>query len=88
VDDTSEIREFLTGRRAKITPEAAGLSAYGGHQRVTGLRREEVNPAVNAVPVVLGEQAPEAPRETNRFPSRAARRWSSRLAPSAQEQAR
>ena len=38
----NEIREFLTSRRARITPEQAGLSAYGRRRRVTGLRREEV----------------------------------------------
>jgi transcriptional regulator with XRE-family HTH domain len=38
----NEIREFLTSRRAKITPEQAGLSAYGARRRVPGLRREEV----------------------------------------------
>jgi transcriptional regulator with XRE-family HTH domain len=37
-----EIREFLTTRRAKITPERAGLPMYGRQRRVTGLRREEV----------------------------------------------
>ncbi len=37
-----EVREFLTSRRAKITPDLAGLPAYGGHRRVPGLRREEV----------------------------------------------
>lgn len=37
-----EISEFLTTRRARITPEAAGLPNYGGTRRVTGLRREEV----------------------------------------------
>ena len=37
----SEIREFLTSRRAKITPAQAGLTAYGP-RRVPGLRREEV----------------------------------------------
>jgi len=37
-----EIRQFLTTRRAKITPEQAGLPRYGGRRRVTGLRREEV----------------------------------------------
>jgi transcriptional regulator with XRE-family HTH domain len=37
-----EIREFLTTRRAKITPEQAGLRFYGGNRRVPGLRREEV----------------------------------------------
>lgn len=42
VDSRNEIRDFLTTRRARITPERAGLPAYGGHRRVTGLRREEV----------------------------------------------
>jgi transcriptional regulator with XRE-family HTH domain len=36
-----EIREFLTSRRARITPEQAGLRSYGS-RRVPGLRREEV----------------------------------------------
>jgi transcriptional regulator with XRE-family HTH domain len=38
----SEIREFLTTRRARITPERAGLGAYGSRRRVDGLRRDEV----------------------------------------------
>jgi transcriptional regulator with XRE-family HTH domain len=38
----SEIRQFLTTRRAKITPEQAGLRFYGANRRVPGLRREEV----------------------------------------------
>ena len=39
----SEIREFLSTRRAKISPEQAGLPRYGGdRRRVSGLRREEV----------------------------------------------
>ena len=42
IDLRSEIREFLSSRRARITPEQAGLPAYGGNRRVTGLRREEV----------------------------------------------
>src|SRR5947209_1279525 len=41
MDTRSEIREFLTSRRAKITPEQAGLATYGS-RRVPGLRREEV----------------------------------------------
>jgi transcriptional regulator with XRE-family HTH domain len=36
-----EVREFLTSRRARITPEQAGLRSYGS-RRVPGLRREEV----------------------------------------------
>lgn len=38
----AEVREFLTTRRGRLAPEAAGLPAYGGNRRVTGLRREEV----------------------------------------------
>jgi transcriptional regulator with XRE-family HTH domain len=41
MDTRREIREFLTSRRAKITPEQAGLTSYGP-RRVPGLRREEV----------------------------------------------
>jgi transcriptional regulator with XRE-family HTH domain len=42
MDLRTEIREFLRSRRARITPEEAGLPAYGGNRRVSGLRREEV----------------------------------------------
>lgn len=42
MDTRDDIREFLTSRRAKITPEQAGLPAYGTTRRVKGLRREEV----------------------------------------------
>jgi transcriptional regulator with XRE-family HTH domain len=42
VDTRNEIREFLTSRRARITPEQAGLQWYGDNRRVPGLRREEV----------------------------------------------
>jgi transcriptional regulator with XRE-family HTH domain len=42
VNSRAEVRDFLTTRRARITPERAGLPAYGGHRRVAGLRREEV----------------------------------------------
>jgi transcriptional regulator with XRE-family HTH domain len=42
VSTESDIREFLASRRAKITPQQAGLPAYGGNRRVPGLRREEV----------------------------------------------
>lgn len=38
----ADIREFLTTRRARITPEQAGLRVYGSSRRVAGLRREEV----------------------------------------------
>ncbi|MEV7663004.1 helix-turn-helix transcriptional regulator [Paenarthrobacter sp. NPDC089316] len=39
---SDDVRKFLTSRRARITPEQAGLPAYGARRRVTGLRREEV----------------------------------------------
>jgi transcriptional regulator with XRE-family HTH domain len=39
---SDEIRDLLATRRARITPEQAGLPAYGGKRRVKGLRREEV----------------------------------------------
>jgi transcriptional regulator with XRE-family HTH domain len=44
MDSRTELRDFLTSRRAKITPEQAGvpLHVYAGSRRVPGLRREEV----------------------------------------------
>ncbi|MGH3189182.1 MAG: helix-turn-helix transcriptional regulator [Streptosporangiaceae bacterium] len=41
-DIRGEVRQFLTTRRAKVTPEQAGLPHYGGRRRVAGLRRDEV----------------------------------------------
>jgi len=41
VKPNNDIAEFLTSRRARITPERAGLPSYG-QRRVPGLRREEV----------------------------------------------
>ncbi|WP_380171772.1 helix-turn-helix transcriptional regulator [Kineococcus sp. DHX-1] len=42
MDNRDEIRTFLTTRRAKITPERAGLVVHGT-RRVPGLRRGEVS---------------------------------------------
>ena len=42
VNRSREIREFLASRRARITPDQAGLPVYGTNRRVKGLRREEV----------------------------------------------
>ena len=42
MDNRDEVRTFLASRRARITPEQAGLPAYGHRRRVSGLRREEV----------------------------------------------
>ncbi|MFJ8914208.1 helix-turn-helix transcriptional regulator [Amycolatopsis sp. NPDC102389] len=41
MDNRAEVREFLTSRRAQVTPEEAGLPA-GTNRRVKGLRRSEV----------------------------------------------
>jgi transcriptional regulator with XRE-family HTH domain len=41
VDAKREIREFLTSRRGRVTPDQVGLRVYG-ERRVPGLRREEV----------------------------------------------
>lgn len=42
MDRSTEIREFLRTRRARITPEPAGLAPDPRVRRVPGLRREEV----------------------------------------------
>ncbi|WP_433510841.1 helix-turn-helix transcriptional regulator [Nonomuraea sp. CA-143628] len=41
MDNRLQVREFLTSRRAKITPAQAGMPA-AGRRRVPGLRRSEV----------------------------------------------
>ena len=41
MDNRAEVREFLISRRAKITPQQAGLPEIGS-RRVPGLRRGEV----------------------------------------------
>lgn len=41
MDNRAEVREFLTSRRARITPEQAGVGQFG-QRRVPGLRRSEV----------------------------------------------
>jgi transcriptional regulator with XRE-family HTH domain len=42
VDNRKEVKAFLTSRRAKISPEQAGLVHYSRNRRVPGLRRSEV----------------------------------------------
>ncbi|GAA1987669.1 helix-turn-helix domain-containing protein [Kitasatospora viridis] len=42
MDRSSELADFLRTRRARITPEQAGLPAGGRARRVPGLRRDEV----------------------------------------------
>jgi transcriptional regulator with XRE-family HTH domain len=41
MENQSDVREFLMSRRAKLTPERAGLPS-GANRRVAGLRRTEV----------------------------------------------
>ena len=42
MDNRAEVRQFLSSRRGRISPEQAGIEPYGGRRRVPGLRREEV----------------------------------------------
>ena len=42
MDNRDEVKAFLSSRRAKITPEQAGLHLYNRNRRVPGLRRSEV----------------------------------------------
>jgi len=42
MDTQGALSEFLTTRRAKLTPADIGLPDFGGRRRVPGLRREEV----------------------------------------------
>jgi hypothetical protein len=40
MDNRTDVRDFLTSRRARLTPEQAALPLYGTNRRVKGLRRE------------------------------------------------
>jgi transcriptional regulator with XRE-family HTH domain len=42
MDNRDEVKAFLRSRRARLTPEQAGLTAYNRNRRVPGLRRGEV----------------------------------------------
>jgi transcriptional regulator with XRE-family HTH domain len=42
MDLRRDVQQFLTGMRARLTPEEAGVTMFGGERRVPGLRREEV----------------------------------------------
>lgn len=42
MDNRDEVKAFLSSRRAKITPQQAGLQSYSRNRRVPGLRRSEV----------------------------------------------
>ncbi|MFI5932017.1 hypothetical protein [Actinoplanes sp. NPDC051494] len=40
--NSAEVKAFLSARRARISPEQAGLTSYRRNRRVPGLRRGEV----------------------------------------------
>lgn len=42
MNNRDEVKAFLSSRRARITPEQAGLTSYSRNRRVPGLRRSEV----------------------------------------------
>src|SRR5689334_9115024 len=42
MDNRDEVRDFLTSRRDRLSPDEAGVPFFGGRRRVKGLRREEV----------------------------------------------
>lgn len=42
MSSSNDAQQFLTALRARISPEMAGLTLFGGERRVPGLRREEV----------------------------------------------
>jgi transcriptional regulator with XRE-family HTH domain len=42
MDHRRDAWDFLVSRRARLTPEQAGLATYGERRRLKGLRREEV----------------------------------------------
>lgn len=42
MDLGQDVQQFLTRMRARLTPEEAGVTIFGGERRVPGLRREEV----------------------------------------------
>ncbi len=42
MDNRSEARDFLASRRARLTPQEAGVPLFGTNRRVPGLRRDEV----------------------------------------------
>ena len=68
MDTRDDISEFLTSRRAKLTPAQVGLPDFGGRRRVPGLRREEVALVAGMSARVL--QAPRARQRHRRLRSR------------------
>src|SRR3954468_7445120 len=42
MDNRAEVKDFLTTRRGRLTPQRAGLTAFSANRRVPGLKRGEV----------------------------------------------
>src|SRR4051795_1369848 len=42
MDNRTEVRDFLTSRRERLSPEQAGVPSYGGRRPRKGVRGEEV----------------------------------------------
>jgi len=57
MDNGHEIRDFLVSRRAKITPEQAGLPAYGGNRGVAGASDSVLGGIVRALQLDEAERA-------------------------------
>lgn len=49
MDPRNDVREFLASRRARITPEAAGLPAYGSSRRVPGVSEDVLDGIARAL---------------------------------------
>ncbi|MER7708635.1 hypothetical protein ABTX81_37870 [Kitasatospora sp. NPDC097605] len=76
MDRRSEIRDFLTTRRVRVTPEQAGLtlSPLCGTRRVPGLRREEAPELAGvSVPYCHPARTRRRPRSHRRRPDAIAR---------------
>ena len=54
MDNRDEVKAFLSSRRAKVTPEQAGLAHYGRNRRVPGLRRRGELARISGTAVVRG----------------------------------
>jgi hypothetical protein len=70
VDNRSEIRDFLTSRRAKITPERAGIPAYGvnGRHDVAIVRTEAAETlTTRGVTELVGELSTRSPESRSRW---------------------
>ena len=80
MDNRTEVRDLLASRRARLSPERAGLTSYD-FRRVPGLGRAEVAQLARvSIPDPLGRaQRPVAPVADQALPSPGGRRSASKL---------